>query len=122
MGEAGRAAVSGTGRLTTHVLDTATGRPAGGMALELWHLPGSEPPQRIGGWTTNADGRVDAPLLQGTALRAGEYELLFDVAGWRAGAGFYDTVPIRFRIHDADAHYHVPLILSPFSYATYRGS
>ena len=108
-----------SGRITTHVLDTATGRPAAGMRVRLERLPGRE---ALGEWRTNADGRCEAPLLEGTALLAGEYELMFDVAGWRVGPGFYDAVPIRFRVTDATAHHHVPLILSPFGYATYRGS
>ena len=106
------------GRLTTHVLDTASGRPAAGIGLTLFRLPGHEP---VGAWHTNADGRCDTPLLEGAALVAGEYELVFDVAAWRPG-GFYDSVPIRFRVSDPSAHHHVPLILSPFGYSTYRGS
>jgi len=111
-----------TGRLTTHVLDTATGGPAVGMAIELFRL---QPDRRkLGAWMTNADGRCDAPLLAGAALLAGRYELLFAVGAWREGGapGFYDEVPIRFRVTDPAAHYHVPLILSPFGYSTYRGS
>ncbi len=108
-----------SGRITTHVLDTASGRPAAGMAVTLFRPPGGEV---IGQWRTNADGRCDRPLLEGDALVAGEYEVVFDVAGWRDGPGFYDTVPIRFRVSDPAAHHHVPLILSPFGYATYRGS
>lgn len=110
------------GRITTHVLDTASGRPAAGMLVTLERLPGRE---RLGQWRTDADGRCGAPLLQGAALVVGEYEISFDVAGWRAGSGqpgFYDSVPIRFRVTDPNAHHHVPLILSPFGYATYRGS
>jgi 5-hydroxyisourate hydrolase len=111
-----------TGRLTTHVLDTAAGRPAAGLQLDLYRLAG-EARTHLGRFVTNADGRCDAPLLEGAALAAGEYELVFAVADWRgAMPGFYDAVPIRFRITDPDAHYHVPLLLSPFGYATYRGS
>jgi 5-hydroxyisourate hydrolase len=109
-----------TGRLTTHVLDTAGGGPAAGMAIALFRLgEGERVP--LGAFRTNADGRCDAPLLAGAALLPGVYELVFAVAAWRAG-GFYEDVPIRFRIADPAAHYHVPLILAPFGYATYRGS
>lgn len=113
---------STTGRITTHVLDTATGRPGAGMTVTLRRLsPGA--PEPIGRFVTNADGRCDGPLLQGDALAAGVYELTFDVAGWRGEApGFYDEIPIRFSVGDAGAHHHVPLILSPYGYATYRGS
>ncbi len=106
-----------TGRLTTHVLDTATGRPAAGMRISLRRVEGAA----LGVFTTNADGRCDGALLQGAALTAGEYELLFHVGAWRPG-GFYDEVPIRFRVTDPASHHHVPLILSPFGYSTYRGS
>ena len=111
-----------TGRLTTHVLDTAGGGPAAGMTIELFHLQPER--QRLGTWKTNADGRCDAPLLSGAVLLPGHYELLFAVGAWRAGGdpGFYDEVPIRFRVTDTSAHYHVPLILAPFGYSTYRGS
>lgn len=109
-----------SGRLTTHVLDMATGRPARGLRLHLFRMPERE---ALGSFVTNADGRCDAPLLDGAAFTAGEYELVFDVAAWRdAAPGFYDTVPIRFRVTDAAAHHHVPLLLSPFGYSTYRGS
>jgi 5-hydroxyisourate hydrolase len=114
------------GRLTVHVLDTASGRPAAGLRLDLFRL---EPTarQHLGGWRTNAEGRCDGPLLAGAALAAGSYEIVFEVAAWRAAraepdAGFYDTVPIRFRIADPAAHIHIPLILAPYGYSTYRGS
>jgi 5-hydroxyisourate hydrolase len=115
-----------SGRLTTHVLDTAAGRPAAGLTLDLYRLEGKTR-AHLGSFRTNADGRCDAPLLAGEALRAGEYEIVFAVGTWRAGggqagAGFYDTVPIRFRVTDPAGHYHVPLILAPFGYSTYRGS
>jgi 5-hydroxyisourate hydrolase len=114
------------GRLTTHVLDTVAGGPAVGMPLDLFRLEG-EARARLATFRTNADGRCDAPLLAGAALVAGTYELVFGVGEWRAGqgaagAGFYDEVPIRFRIADVAGHYHVPLILAPFGYSTYRGS
>ena len=113
-----------SGRLTTHVLDTARGVPAAGVLIELrrgTHLLRST--------RTNADGRTDEPLLAGGALEAGSYELLFHVGDYFAGADpgeggarFLDQVPVRFGIADADAHYHVPLLVSPWSYSTYRGS
>ena len=108
-----------SGRLTTHVLDTANGRPAGGIPIELARMPGREV---IRTTTTNADGRTDAPLLEGGDLTAGEYELTFTVGEHFGGDGFLDRVPVRFRIADPDAHYHVPLLVSPWSYSTYRGS
>jgi 5-hydroxyisourate hydrolase len=105
-----------SGRLTTHVLDTARGRPAAGVQIELFRLDPRTPLKAV---ATNADGRTDEPLL--TELEAGRYELLFFVGGY-FGEGLYDEVPIRFRIEDAGAHYHVPLLVSPWSYSTYRGS
>jgi 5-hydroxyisourate hydrolase len=110
-----------SGRLTTHVLDTATGRPAAGVAIEL--VRDGEVLARA---TTNADGRTDAPLLE--ALEVGFYELRFAVGAYFAGGGavsdppFLDVVPIRFGVADAGAHHHVPLLVSPWSYSTYRGS
>jgi 5-hydroxyisourate hydrolase len=105
-----------SGRLTTHVLDTASGRPAAGVPIELFRLDPRRPLKAV---ATNADGRTDEPLL--TTLEVGRYELLFFVGGY-FGEGLYDEVPIRFRIADADADYHVPLLVSPWSYSTYRGS
>jgi len=115
-----------TGRLTTHVLDTARGRPAAGVPLNLYRLEG-EAWVHLGHFQTDADGRSASPLLEGEALRAGQYELVFDVGAWRAaagqdGTGFYDQIPVRFRVDDPAGHYHVPLILAPFGYSTYRGS
>jgi 5-hydroxyisourate hydrolase len=107
-----------SGRLTTHVLDTARGRPAAGVRIELTRLDGdARTPLKTA--VTNDDGRTDAPLL--TELEAATYELTFAV-GEHFGEGLYDEVPIRFRIEDAGAHYHVPLLVSPWSYSTYRGS
>lgn len=109
------------GRLTTHVLDTANGRPGAGMTIGLFVLLGAE-------WTslksvkTNADGRTDGPLLEGDALRAGTYELRFQVGEYFKSRGFFETVPVRFKVDDATGHYHVPLLCSPWSYTTYRGS
>jgi 5-hydroxyisourate hydrolase len=102
--------------LTTHVLDTARGRPAAGVQIELFRLDPRKPLKAV---ATNADGRTDEPLL--TELEAGRYELLFFVGGY-FGEGLYDEIPIRFRIEDAGARYHVPLLVSPWSYSTYRGS
>ena len=107
-----------SGRLTTHVLDTAHGRPAAGIPVELARLEG-ERREVLRSVTTNADGRTDAPLLED--LQAGTYELVFAV-GEHFGEGFLDQVPVRFTIADGDAHYHVPLLVSPWSYSTYRGS
>ncbi len=107
-----------SGRLTTHVLDTAHGRPAAGIPVELSRLEG-ERREVLASVITNADGRTDEPLLED--LRAGTYELVFGV-GEHFGEGFFDRVPVRFTIADADAHYHVPLLVSPWSYSTYRGS
>jgi 5-hydroxyisourate hydrolase len=106
--------------LTTHVLDIAQGRPAAGVAITLTRVPDGE---RIAAAVTNADGRTDAPLA--AELPAGEYELEFAVGDYFGRDGeppFLDRVPIRFGIADADAHYHVPLLVSPWAYSTYRGS
>jgi 5-hydroxyisourate hydrolase len=117
----------GAGRLTTHVLDTARGRPAAGLALELARVDG-ERREVVASTHTNADGRTDAPLLEGDAFAPGVYELTFEVAAYFAELSpgldppFLDRVPIRFGIADAGAHYHVPLLASPWSYSTYRGS
>ena len=111
------------GRLTTHVLDTASGKPAVGLKIEVW---GEKLLKTI---RTNGDGRADAPLLEGDALKVGEYELRFFVGDYLRGLGlnlkeplFLDMIPIRFGVSDASQHYHVPLLLSPFGYSTYRGS
>jgi 5-hydroxyisourate hydrolase len=114
------------GRITTHVLDTAAGRPAAGLKIILTRLDGS--PQVIAETVTNADGRCDKPLLDGAAFSTGEYEITFHVGDYfrRTIAKlpdplFLDAVPIRFGVSE-DAHYHVPLLVSPFAYSTYRGS
>jgi 5-hydroxyisourate hydrolase len=109
-----------SGRLTTHVLDTAHGRPAAGIPIELARLDGDRR-ELLRTLRTNADGRTDEPLLAGGELRAATYELVFDVSG-QFDDGFLDRVPVRFTIEDAEAHYHVPLLVSPWSYSTYRGS
>ena len=115
-----------TGRLTVHALDTALGRPVAGLPLSLFRI-GNVVRSQLGAWHTNADGRCDAPLLEGLALTPGTYEIVFNVGAWRdmvgaIDAGFYDLVPIRFRVTDPAAHYHIPLLLSPYGYSTYRGS
>ena len=113
------------GFLTTHVLDTARGRPAAGMALELFRIEDEER-RSLKRVEANADGRTDEPLL--TEFEAGVYEIVFDVGGYFAGEPgvsdppFLGRVPVRFGIADPTAHYHVPLLVSPWSYNTYRGS
>jgi 5-hydroxyisourate hydrolase len=109
-----------SGRLTTHVLDTARGRPAAGIPVELARLEGDRR-EVLRTLRTNADGRTDAPLLDGDELQAATYELVFDVGG-HFSDGFLDRVPVRFTIDDPGGHYHVPLLVSPWSYSTYRGS
>jgi 5-hydroxyisourate hydrolase len=113
-----------TGYLTTHVLDTARGRPAGGLRIELYRLVGDSR-EKLGEAVTNADGRTDAPILPREDFATGSYELTFHAGDYLCGqggpAGFLDVVPIRFAMTEA-AHYHVPLLLSPFGYSTYRGS
>ena len=117
------------GRLSTHVLDTARGRPAAELQVELFRLdPASGERTSLKTVRTNADGRTDAPLLEGEDLQAATYEIVFDVGGYFAAEvgvsdpPFLGRVPIRFGIADASAHYHVPLLASPWSYSTYRGS
>ncbi|MBS0568553.1 MAG: hydroxyisourate hydrolase [Proteobacteria bacterium] len=114
------------GRLTTHVLDTAHGNPAVGMRVELHAAQSGE---RLASVVTNDDGRANAPLLEGAALRPGRYTLTFHVAEYFRARGvalpdppFLDVVRIDFGIADADQHYHVPLLVSPWSHSTYRGS
>ena len=116
-----------SGLLTTHALDTANGKPAAGMSLELYAIEGEE--RRLVKTTrTNAEGRTDEPLLSREKFAVGLYEIVFDVAGYFSGAmdlpdpPFLGRVPIRFGIADPEAHYHVPLLVSPWSYNTYRGS
>jgi 5-hydroxyisourate hydrolase len=116
------------GRLTTHVLDTANGCPAAGMRLELAVLENGAW-RKLKSLRTNAEGRTDEPLLADGALARGEYRLLFHVAEYFRGRGallpeppFLERVPLRFGIADPGQHYHVPLLCSPWSYGTYRGS
>lgn len=116
------------GRLTTHVLDTAKGSPGHGIRIEVFRLtPGSR--ESLKDVVTNADGRCDAPILEGENFPAGEYELVFHVGDYLVGQAvpgesprFLDTIPLRFGVADASQHYHVPLLLSPYGYSTYRGS
>ena len=114
-------------QLTTHVLDTMHGTPAAGLTIEFWRLDGE--PTHLKTVTTNADGRTDEPLLAEGALLEGHYQLLFHVADYFVSKQvdlpeppFLDIVPVRFAISDASAKYHVPLLVSPWSYSTYRGS
>lgn len=115
-------------RLSTHVLDTMHGRPAAGVAITL-HALENGTRRLVKTAVTNADGRTDAPLLTGAEVAAGEYELTFAVGAYFAALGvvlprpaFLDVVPVRFGIADPAGHYHVPLLVSPWSYSTYRGS
>ncbi len=114
--------------LTTHVLDTARGRPATNLRVELFRLdPSGEGRSLLKEVRTNADGRTDAPLLSDDELAGGVYELVFGVGEYFAGEGipnppFLGRVPVRFGIADPTSHYHVPLLVSPWSYSTYRGS
>jgi len=114
------------GRITTHVLDTAAGRPAAGLKVVLTRLDGT--PEAVAVAVTNADGRVDRPLLDGAAFATGRYEIMFHVGDYFRRSGvtlpdppFLDLVPIRFGVTE-DTHYHVPLLVSPYAYSTYRGS
>jgi 2-oxo-4-hydroxy-4-carboxy-5-ureidoimidazoline decarboxylase len=114
------------GRLSTHVLDTQNGKPARGVRISL-HEIGASARGLLVETVTNADGRTDMPLMAGTPLRIGTYELQFDVGGYfssreNAKPSFLGMVPIRFSIAESEAHYHVPLLMTPFSYTTYRGS
>ncbi|HYD06407.1 MAG TPA: 2-oxo-4-hydroxy-4-carboxy-5-ureidoimidazoline decarboxylase [Reyranella sp.] len=116
------------GRLSTHVLDTHVGRPAVGLAIELYELAG-ERYHRLTTAITNADGRTDSPLIGGRPLPIGRYELRFAVGDHFRRRGieggnppFLDIVPLRFSIAEPEGHYHVPLLCSPWSYSTYRGS
>jgi 5-hydroxyisourate hydrolase len=118
-----------SGRLTTHVLDLAQGRPAANLRVELWRLEPGGARTLLTIVVTNSDGRVDEPLLAGDAFRAGIYELVFEVGEYFAAQGlasatppFLTSVPVRFGVADPTTHYHVPLLVSPWAYSTYRGS
>lgn len=117
------------GRLSTHVLDTVNGRPAAGVHVTLARIAPDGARHRVAEATTNADGRTDQPLMAGDAFQPGSYELSFAIGAYFRGVGvvlpepaFLDIVPIRFGIADPEGHYHVPLLASPWSYSTYRGS
>jgi 5-hydroxyisourate hydrolase len=117
------------GRLSTHILDTVAGGPAAGVRVELFRIGDSGARDLIVGVVTNHDGRTDAPLLTGDAMRVGAYELSFHMGDYFRAAKakmsdppFLDVIPLRFQIADANGHYHVPLLASPWSYSTYRGS
>ena len=117
------------GKLTTHVLDTALGKPAAGLRIVLYRHD-DDRVEFLKEVMTNADGRVDGPLLEGPSLKPGTYELEFHAGSYLRGLKtadlpeilFLDIIPIRFGISDPKAHYHVPLLISPFGYSTYRGS
>ena len=111
------------GRLSTHVLDTANGRPAQGMAVRLYAVDG-ESRHLLKSAVTNADGRTAEPLLAGDRLDAGVYELVFYVAEYFGSQGipFLGEVAVRFGVEDPAANYHVPLLVTPYGYSTYRGS
>ena len=117
------------GRLSTHVLDTVAGRPAAGVRVELRDVSDGGAGVLMKTETTNADGRTDAPLIAGQPLRIGRYELAFHIGEYFASSGaasarppFLDVVPVRFAVAEPEGHYHVPLLASPWSYSTYRGS
>jgi 5-hydroxyisourate hydrolase len=114
-------------KLTTHVLDTATGKPAAGLSITLYRVSGNSH-RKLKTVTTNADGRCDAPLLEGKEFKTGQYELIFAAGDYLRRAGhklpdpaFLDEVPIRFGMAE-ETHYHVPLLISPYGFSTYRGS
>ena len=116
-----------SGFLTTHVLDTARGQPAADMQVTLFRLDDGR--RQLAQMRTNADGRTDSPILPQADFATGQYELLFAAGAYLRGTGqagcdplFLDEIPIRFGISDTESHYHVPLLLSPFGYSTYRGS
>ncbi len=116
------------GRLSTHVLNTALARPAAGVEVELFEID-EDAAVKLAHGVTNSDGRTDTPLLPAGPLRIGQYEMRFRVGAYFAGLGlpvaeppFFDVIPVRFGIAEPEAHYHVPLLVSPGTYTTYRGS
>ena len=118
-----------TGRLSTHVLDTHNGKPAAGIAIELVELAALGESRVIARAVTNSDGRTDSPLIGGRPVPIGRYELRFAVGKYFAGRGvpmsdppFLDEIPLRFAVSEPEGHLHVPLLVTPWSYATYRGS
>ena len=117
-----------TGYLTTHVLDTARGVPAEGIEIQLFRVSGNSH-RKIATARTNADGRTDTPILPAEKFKTGQYELIFFTGDYLRQNGlasgeplFLDQIPLRFGVDDGSAHYHVPLLLSPYGYSTYRGS
>jgi 5-hydroxyisourate hydrolase len=119
--------MASAGRLTTHVLDTALGKPAAGMKLALYRVSGNSR-RKLKEAVTDGDGRCDAPLLEGKDFQPGQYKLIFFAGDYLRAAGiplpetlFLDQIPIRFGMAE-EKHYHVPLLLSPFGYSTYQGS
>jgi len=123
------------GKVTTHVLDLAAGKPVVGITIELWYLgeesmEAAPPPKFIGSYQTNEDGRVDEPLLLGENIQCGTYEIVFAAGEFfrrtehlsAIAESIFDKIPIRFRIRDKNSHYHVPLLVAPGGYSTYRGS
>lgn len=120
--------MSDTGYLSAHVLDTARGMPAEGIAIWLYRVSGNAH-KKIAQAVTNADGRTDAPILPAADFTVGQYELIFFTGDYLRQHGlasgenlFLDQIPLRFGVNDSNAHYHVPLLLSPYGYSTYRGS
>ena len=116
------------GRLTTHILDTVAGQPAAGVAITLFRIEG-EQRDKIVTATTNDDGRCDGPILEGAAFNRGRYQLVFHTGAYLAARHddlpeipFLEDIVIAFGIDAADQHYHVPLLLSPYGFSTYRGS
>jgi 5-hydroxyisourate hydrolase len=117
------------GRLSTHVLDTVRGGPAAGVSIDLHIVEADGTLRHLTQTRTNADGRTDQPLLEGTAFKVGTYVLTFHIADYFRRTGqvtsdspFLDLVPLRFTIAEGEGHYHVPLLATPWSYSTYRGS
>ncbi len=116
------------GKLTTHILDTASGKPGKNIQIQLYFLK-DDSWELIKDVTSNDDGRCDAPLLDGEDLKVGQYELIFYTGDYFEDQGidlpevrFLDEIVLRFGVPDASEHYHVPLLVSPYSYSTYRGS
>ena len=123
-----RCTMAAAGRLTTHVLDTSTGAPAANMSISLFRISGSDR-ELLATMRTNGDGRCDAPLLSGPAMVEGYYELVFGYGEYLqrtsitfGEALFLQEIPVRFQISDTSLHYHIPLLVAPFGYSTYRGS
>jgi 2-oxo-4-hydroxy-4-carboxy-5-ureidoimidazoline decarboxylase len=118
-----------TGRLSTHVLDVQSGCPAAGVGIELWELSQAGPPRLLVAASSNRGGRTDKPLIADRPVPIGTYELRFAVSSYFGGRGvvlpdppFLSSVPIRFAVAEPEGHYHVPLVMTPWSYTTYRGS